>query len=100
MPRGTLRFFLRDRGEDMRKWDGEPTFKLEARVRELRGKTAVKKGSPKKKAVSVVAVEAQESTQRSCRHRRTETTSLDSGEGTSGLVPQGSDSEYSDEEQQ
>lgn len=100
MPRGTLWFFLRDQGEDMRKWDGEPTFKLEARVRELRGKTAVKKGSPKKKAVSVVAVEAQEGTQRSSRHRRTENTSLDSGEGTSGLVPQGSDSEYSDEEQQ
>ncbi|XP_049649778.1 uncharacterized protein LOC126035320 [Accipiter gentilis] len=100
MPRGTLWFFLRDQGEDMRKWDGEPTFKLEARVRELRGKTAVKKGSPKKKAVSVVAVEAQESTQRSSRPRRTETTFLDSGEGTSGLVPQGSDSEYSDEEQQ
>ncbi|XP_010568992.1 PREDICTED: uncharacterized protein LOC104833793 [Haliaeetus leucocephalus] len=78
MPRGTLWFFLRDQGEDMRKWDGEPTFKLEARVCELRGKTAVKKGSPKKKAVSIVAVEAQESNQRSSRHRRTETTSLDS----------------------
>ncbi|GAB0203355.1 hypothetical protein GRJ2_002801100 [Grus japonensis] len=48
MPCGTLRFFLRDQREDMRKWDGEPTFKLEARVRELRGKTAVKKGTPKK----------------------------------------------------
>ena len=32
----------------MRRWDGEPTFKLEAPVRELRGKTAVKKGPPKK----------------------------------------------------
>ncbi|GAB0203300.1 hypothetical protein GRJ2_002795600 [Grus japonensis] len=48
MPCGALWFFLRDQGEDMRKWDGEPTFKLEARVRELRGKTAVKKGTPKK----------------------------------------------------
>ncbi|XP_010567620.1 PREDICTED: uncharacterized protein LOC104832910, partial [Haliaeetus leucocephalus] len=94
MPRGTLWFFLRDQGEDMRKWDGEPTFKLEARVRELRGKTAVKKGSPKKKAVSVVAVEAQESTQRSSRHRRTETTSLDSGEGTSGLEEERDDRIY------
>ncbi|XP_049649847.1 uncharacterized protein LOC126035354 [Accipiter gentilis] len=99
MPHGTLWFFLRDQGEDMRKWDGEPTFKLEARVHELRGMTAVKKGSPKKKAVSVVAVEAQESNQLSSRPR-TETTSLDSGEGTSGLALQGSDSEYSDEEQQ
>ncbi|XP_054671609.1 uncharacterized protein LOC129202590 [Grus americana] len=51
MSRGTLWFFLRDQGEDMRKWDGEPTFKLEARVRELRGKTAVKKGTPKKAMV-------------------------------------------------
>jgi len=38
------------------RWDGEPTFKLEAHVRKLRGKTAVKKGRPKK-AVSVVAAE-------------------------------------------
>ncbi|KAK4810528.1 hypothetical protein QYF61_004491 [Mycteria americana] len=30
MPRGTLWFFLRDQGEDMREWDGEPNFKLEA----------------------------------------------------------------------
>ncbi|XP_010561942.1 PREDICTED: uncharacterized protein LOC104829417 [Haliaeetus leucocephalus] len=94
MPRGTLWFFLRDQGEDMRKWDGEPTFKLEARVRELRGKTAVKKGSPKKKAASVIAGEAQESTQRSSRHRRTETTSLDSGEGTSGLEEERDDRIY------
>jgi len=43
----------------MRRWDGEPTFKLEAYVHELRGKTAVKKGPPKK-AVSVVAAETQE----------------------------------------
>ena len=99
MPRGTLWFFLHDQGEDMRKWDGEPTFKLEARVRELRGKTAVKKGTPKK-SVSVVAVETQEGNQRSPRHRRTEITSLDSGEGTSGLALKGSDSEYSDQEQE
>ena len=99
MPRGTLWFILRDQGEDMRKWDGEPTFKLEARVRELRGKTAVKKGSPKK-SVSVVAVETQEGNQRSPRHRRTEITSLNSGEGTSGLALKGSDSEYSDQEQE
>ena len=37
-PRGTLWFYLRDHGEDMRKWDGKPTSSLEARVRELRGK--------------------------------------------------------------
>ena len=99
MPRGTLWFFLRDQGEDMRKWDGEPTFKLEAHVHELRGKRPAKYGSPKK-AVSLVAVETQEDNQRSPRHRRTEITSLDPGEWTSGLALQGSGSEYSDQEQE
>ena len=66
---------------------------------ELRGKTGVKKGSPKK-AVIIVAVETQEGNQCSPRHRRTEITSLDPGEGTSGLALQGSDSEYSDQEQE
>ncbi|KAJ7412559.1 Gag polyprotein [Willisornis vidua] len=51
MTRGGLWFFLCDHGEDMRKWDGEPTFKLEARVRELKEKRVVKKG-PLKKAVN------------------------------------------------
>lgn len=32
----------------MRKWDGEPTSKLEARVPELRGRRDVQKGSPMK----------------------------------------------------
>lgn len=63
----------------MKKWDGELTFKLEARVCELRGKTAIKKGSPKK-PVSIVAVETQEGNQQSARHG-TEITSLDPGEG-------------------
>ncbi|KAK4810874.1 hypothetical protein QYF61_013282 [Mycteria americana] len=45
MLHGILWFFLHDQGEDMRKWGGEPTFKLEACVHELRGKTAVKKGA-------------------------------------------------------
>ncbi|KAK4826024.1 hypothetical protein QYF61_003845 [Mycteria americana] len=94
MLHGTLGFFLLDQGEDMRKWDDAPTVNLEARVRELRVKRAVKKGPPKK-AVSLVAVETQEGNQQSARHRRTEITSLDPGEGTSGLAPKGSDSEYS-----
>jgi len=34
-PRGTLWFYLCDRGEDMRKWDGKPPSSLEALVREL-----------------------------------------------------------------
>ena len=75
MLRGALWFFLREQGEDIRKWDGEPPLKLEARVRDLRGKTAVEKGPPKK-AVGLVAVETQEGNQRSPRHRRTEITTL------------------------
>ena len=60
MPRGALWFFLHDQGEDMRKWDGEPIFKLEAHA--LREKTAAKKGPPEK-AVSLVAIETQEGNQ-------------------------------------
>jgi len=52
-PRGTLWFYLRDQGEDMRKWDGKPTSSLEARVRELRGKTITKGDSVRKNAAPV-----------------------------------------------
>ncbi|KAK4806478.1 LOW QUALITY PROTEIN: hypothetical protein QYF61_013971 [Mycteria americana] len=52
-PRGTLRFYSRDHGEDMRKWDGKPTSTLEARVRELQGKTITKGGSSRKIAAPV-----------------------------------------------
>ncbi|KAJ7416688.1 hypothetical protein BTVI_34979 [Pitangus sulphuratus] len=41
--RRSLWSYLRNQGEDMRKWDGEPTSKLEATVRELRRKNANKK---------------------------------------------------------
>ena len=82
----------------MRKWDGETTFNWEAPVHKLRGKTAVRKGSPKK-AVTIVVVETQESSQHYPRHR-TETIALDPDEGTSGLALQESDSEYSDQEQE
>jgi len=34
-PRGTLWFYLRDHGEDMRNWDIKLTSSLEARVHEL-----------------------------------------------------------------
>lgn len=44
----TFWFFLHDQGEDMRKWNGEPTFKLKAHVCKLREKTAAKKGQSKK----------------------------------------------------
>ncbi|KAK4806759.1 hypothetical protein QYF61_005555 [Mycteria americana] len=89
MPHGTVWFFLCDQGEDMRKLDGELTFKLETHVRELMGKTAAKKWSSKK-AVGSVDVKTKEGNQRSPRYRkRTEITSLDYGEGTSGLAVQG-----------
>uniref|UniRef100_A0A803W2W0 Uncharacterized protein n=1 Tax=Ficedula albicollis TaxID=59894 RepID=A0A803W2W0_FICAL len=97
-PRGELWFFLRDQGEDMRKWVGEPTFKLEARVRELRGKKAVK-GSPKKTA-SGAATERQEGSQRFPRHKRAKIASFHPDEGTSDMASQRSDSEYSDQEQE
>ncbi|KAK4811066.1 hypothetical protein QYF61_016352 [Mycteria americana] len=50
---GTLWFYLRDHGEDMRKWDGKPTSTLEARVRELQGKTIPKGSSSRKIAAPV-----------------------------------------------
>ncbi|KAK4807005.1 hypothetical protein QYF61_000334 [Mycteria americana] len=52
-PQGTLWFYLRDHGEDMRKWDGKPTSTLEARVRQLQGKTITKGGSSRKIAAPV-----------------------------------------------
>lgn len=48
-PRRALWFYLCDQGEDMRKWDGKPTSVLNARVRELRGKTTTKGDSTRKK---------------------------------------------------
>jgi len=52
-PRGTLWFYLRGHGEDMRKWDGKPTSSLEAQVRELPGKTITKGDSVRKNAARV-----------------------------------------------
>ncbi|KAK4806132.1 hypothetical protein QYF61_001055 [Mycteria americana] len=52
-PRGTLWFYLPDHGEDMRKRDGKPTSTLEARVRELQGKTIPQGGSSRKIAAPV-----------------------------------------------
>ncbi|KAK4830950.1 hypothetical protein QYF61_014409 [Mycteria americana] len=52
-PRATLWFYLRDHGEDMRKWDGKPTSALEARVRELQGKPVTQAGSSRKIAAPV-----------------------------------------------
>jgi len=51
--RGTLWFYLCDHGEDMRKWDGKPTSRLEARVRKLRCKAITKEDSVRKSAAPV-----------------------------------------------
>ncbi|GAB0205761.1 hypothetical protein GRJ2_003041700 [Grus japonensis] len=52
-PRDILWFYLRDHGEDMRKWDGKPTSTLWARVHELQGKTTVQRDSSRKNAAPV-----------------------------------------------
>ncbi|GAB0209058.1 hypothetical protein GRJ2_003371500 [Grus japonensis] len=49
-PRGILWFYLCDHGQNMRKWDGKPISTLRARVRELEGKTVVKRDSSRKNA--------------------------------------------------
>jgi len=48
-PWATLWFYLCDHGEDMRKRDGNPTSTLEARVRQLQGKTTTKEDSAREK---------------------------------------------------
>ncbi|KAM6366561.1 uncharacterized protein FN964_002630 [Alca torda] len=50
-PRGTLWFYLCDHGEDMRKWDGQPTSILRTRVQELQGRTTTK-GDPSRKSAA------------------------------------------------
>ncbi|GAB0209743.1 ubiquitin carboxyl-terminal hydrolase 4 [Grus japonensis] len=52
-PRGTLWFYLRDHGEDMRKWDVKPTSTQEAQACELQGKTISNGGSSRKIAAPV-----------------------------------------------
>ncbi|XP_071888411.1 uncharacterized protein [Anas platyrhynchos] len=69
-PRATLWFYLRDHGEDMRKWDGKSTATLEARVRELQKKTVRKKGFSEKFA-------APTSSRQSFKHRNEEDSDQD-----------------------
>ncbi|XP_071892181.1 uncharacterized protein [Anas platyrhynchos] len=52
-PRGTLWFYLRDHGEDMRKWKHEPTSALAAWVPELLKDTAARRGAPRRIAAPV-----------------------------------------------
>ncbi|XP_005042583.1 PREDICTED: uncharacterized protein LOC101816049 [Ficedula albicollis] len=51
-PRADLWFFLRDHGEDMRRWDGKPTYVLAARVRQLREGSTNQGSSAKVKIAS------------------------------------------------
>ncbi|RMB97065.1 hypothetical protein DUI87_26348 [Hirundo rustica rustica] len=48
-PRADLWFFLRDHGEDKRRWDGKPTSALAAWVRELKERNINRGGSTKMK---------------------------------------------------
>jgi len=88
---GALWFYLRDHGEDMRKLDGKLTSSLEARVRELRGKTITKGNSVRKNAAPV------SSTQLSRPGRQFD---LDSSplEGTSKSFLQQVSSKFSDQD--
>ena len=52
-PQGKLWHCLRDYGEDMKKWDGKPTYLLEERVCELEGGTSRKRGSFRRNAAPV-----------------------------------------------
>ncbi|KAM6300477.1 E3 ubiquitin-protein ligase AMFR-like [Aegotheles albertisi] len=48
LPRWMLWFYLREHGEDMRKWHRKPTSILERRVRELQGRTTLNEGSSRR----------------------------------------------------
>ena len=53
IPRAELWFFLRDCGENMRRWDGKPTAALAQRVRELKEDKVQRGSSTKRKAAPV-----------------------------------------------
>ena len=82
-----LWFFLRDQGEDVRKRDGEPTWRLEAWVQELQRKTTAKK-HPSRKITAPMSVG---------QSRRANHT-FDPDEGTSSLQLQKSSNECSGQE--
>ncbi|GAB0208007.1 ubiquitin carboxyl-terminal hydrolase 4 [Grus japonensis] len=90
-PRGILWFYLRDHGEDMRKWDGKPTSTLRARVHELQGKTAVKRDSSRKNAAPVSTWQPPRSSERPDG-------TYDPLEGTSKSFLQEMSSEYDEQD--
>ncbi|KAJ7399488.1 hypothetical protein BTVI_114286 [Pitangus sulphuratus] len=79
-------------GKNMKKWDGEPTSKLEARVRELKRKET------NKKFVYVVDADFLEKQLRSPRHKKTEVCFCDDKKASGGAKRK-SDSECSDKDQ-
>ena len=70
----------------MRKWDGKPTSVLDARVRELRGKTITNEGSSRKNATPVSSKQFPRQSKRAS----------DPLEGTSKSFLQEVSNEYSD----
>ncbi|GAB0202683.1 hypothetical protein GRJ2_002733900 [Grus japonensis] len=91
-PRGILWFYLRDHGEDMRKWDGKPTSTLRARVHELQGKTAVQRDSSRKNAAPVSTGQPPRSSERPDR-------TYDPLEGTSKSFLQEVSSDYDEQDE-
>ncbi|KAK4807223.1 LOW QUALITY PROTEIN: hypothetical protein QYF61_024343 [Mycteria americana] len=90
-PQGTQWFYLHDHGEDMRKWDGKPTSTLEARVRELQGKTITKGGSSRKIAAPVSSGQFPRQSQRA-------DLTLDFNEGAPDSYVQEMGNEYYDQD--
>ena len=75
----------------MRKWDGKPTSTLEARVRELQGKSVTQGGSSRKSAALV-------SSGQFPRQRRRADLTPDFNEGASDSYVQGMGNEYYDQD--
>ncbi|GAB0208758.1 ubiquitin carboxyl-terminal hydrolase 4 [Grus japonensis] len=91
-PQATLWFYLRDHGEDMRKWDGKPTLtRIEARIRELQGKTITKLNFSRKNAAPV-------SSRQFPRQSRRADLTPDLNEGTSDSYLQEVSNEYYDQD--
>ncbi|GAB0205734.1 ubiquitin carboxyl-terminal hydrolase 4 [Grus japonensis] len=90
-PRDILWFYLRDHGEDMRKWDGKPTSTLRARVHELQGKTAVQRDSSRKNAAPVSTGQPPRPSERPDR-------TYDPPEGTSKSFLQEVSSDYDEQD--
>ncbi|KAJ7427642.1 hypothetical protein WISP_05259 [Willisornis vidua] len=89
--RGLLWGLLHKLGENMKEWDGKPTFKLEAQLQELKQNLA------SKKAVHIVEAKTLEKEHRSLRCKRSNSVNSDGGASDGASLK--SDGEYSDKEQ-